>query len=196
MTVCIIVRALKARALAAVVKLDGFRSAQEAVAAVEFALIMPLLLFLYIGSNELSQAIAADRRVTIVASTMGDLVARANIDLKQAELDDYFVAAEKILIPFPDEPLQQIVTSVSVDALGAVTVDWSVPHNGATAHVKDATYDLPDEMVAVAKGSSVIVSEASYSYEPLAGLIFKAAVPLYHRSFFIPRFGGKITIAP
>jgi Flp pilus assembly protein TadG len=176
--------------------MSNFPAAQGAVAAVEFALIMPLLLFLYAGSNELSQAITLDRRVTIVAGTMGDLIARANGTLARADLNDFFIAADKILIPFPNAPLKQIVTSVSVDAQGAVKVEWSEAHNGAAAHVKDAFYTLPDAMIEVAKGSSVIVSEASYSYEPLLGLVFKAAVPLYHQSFFIPRFGGNIAIEP
>jgi Flp pilus assembly protein TadG len=194
--------ALKAMSLVARARFSDFPAAQGAVAAVEFALIMPFLLFLYMGSNELSQAITLDRRVTIIAGTVGDLVARANGTVAQTDLNDYFIAADKIVTPFPGTLLKQIVTCVSVDALGVVTVVWSEAHNGATAHITGASYALPTEMIAVAANptapttSFVIVSEASYSYEPLFGLVFKAAVPLYHRSFFIPRFGGKITIEP
>ncbi len=50
-------------------KIDG-------IAAVEFALIVPIMLCMFIGTVELSQAITVDRRVTQVASTTADLVAR------------------------------------------------------------------------------------------------------------------------
>jgi Flp pilus assembly protein TadG len=194
--------AFKAITLVARTRISKFPAAQGAVAAVEFALIVPLLLFLYIGSNELSEAISADRRVTLVSSTIGDLVARANGTLLQADLNDYFIAADNILFPLPIGPLEQIITSVSVDPKGVVTVVWSKRRDGSDGHTVGSSYELPAAMIDAAANpaaptiSYVIVSEASYPYEPLAGLIFKAAVPLYHRSFFIPRFGGKITIAP
>ncbi|MBI4046560.1 MAG: pilus assembly protein, partial [Devosia nanyangense] len=44
----------------------------DGAAAVEFALILPILLLLYIGSIEASQLIITDRRVTTVAGTLGD----------------------------------------------------------------------------------------------------------------------------
>jgi hypothetical protein len=49
-------------------------------------------------------------------------------------------------------------------------------------------------MTDIAKGSYVIVSEASYSYKPLFGLVFDKAVNLYRQSFYVPRFGEPIAL--
>ena len=45
------------------------------VAAVEFALILPLMLTLYLGCAELSQGLIATRKSTNVAIALSDLVA-------------------------------------------------------------------------------------------------------------------------
>jgi Flp pilus assembly protein TadG len=174
--------------------LKRFRRGEGAVALVEFALIVPLLLFLYLGSTELSQMITIDRRVTNVAATMGDLVARANATLARADLNDYFVASEKIMLPFGSTDLKQTLSMVFVDNTGVAKVVWSEVRHGAKALTVGQVYKLPAETVAIAKGSNVIVSEAAYSYEPMFGLVFKSAVQFYRRNFFLPRFGEAITI--
>ena len=47
---------------------------ERGVSAVEFALLLPLMLTLYLGAVEVSQGIGADRKVTLTARTIGDLV--------------------------------------------------------------------------------------------------------------------------
>jgi Flp pilus assembly pilin Flp len=55
-----------------------FRHDIGGAAAIEFAFIVPLMVVMFIGTVELSQAITVDRRVNQVASSTGDLVARTN----------------------------------------------------------------------------------------------------------------------
>ena len=42
----------------------------------------------------------------------------------------------------------------------------------------------------VARGGCIIASEASYSYKPLLGVVFKSALNLSHTNYFIPRYGA------
>ena len=56
-------------------KLVRFARAREAVAAVEFAIILPVMLSMYVGSIELGQAITIDQRVTTIAGTILTLIA-------------------------------------------------------------------------------------------------------------------------
>jgi len=46
---------------------------ERGVSAVEFAMLLPLMLTLYLGAVEISQGIAADRKVTLVSRTVADL---------------------------------------------------------------------------------------------------------------------------
>src|SRR5918992_3050996 len=56
--------------------MQRLRCNADGVAAVEFAMIAPIMFFLFVGSVEFSQAITVDRRVTQVASSTADLIAR------------------------------------------------------------------------------------------------------------------------
>ncbi len=50
---------------------------ERGVSAVEFAMLLPLMITLYLGGVEVSQGIAVDRKVTLVARSLGDLVAQS-----------------------------------------------------------------------------------------------------------------------
>jgi Flp pilus assembly protein TadG len=170
-------------------RLRRFALADRAIAATEFALLVPFMLTLYMGSIELSTVVTVDRKVAVVSSSLGDLVAREkNGSFPLTKLNDYFVAAESTMRPYPTDNLEQVVTNVWIDSLGVPKVQWSRGHNGATTHAVNSDYPLPNEMLAiVSPGDCVVVAEAQISYTPLMGYFFKDAFTLYQEYFFLPR---------
>lgn len=175
-----------------------FLRANRGVAVIEFALILPFMLVVYVGSMEASTLISMDRKVQSVAGAIGDLVARADRTLTTAQIQDYFRAASGIMTPYSSDPVLQVVTAVNVRD-GVATVAWSRQYkdgvySAITPHAQNAPYPLPAEMIAISGEQTVIVGEASYSYTPLFGLIFNQPVNLYRSSFYLPRFGGTITV--
>jgi len=169
----------------------------RAVAAVEFALILPFMLSLYVGTLELSQIIVVDRRITIIGSTVADLVAQANGSIKKTDLDSYFAAAQTIIAPFSTTGLTQVVSLISVDkTTGATKVVWSRGYNGGVEKTVGASYPLPatSEMNKLARGSWLVVSNVNYSYTALLALVFRSAVPYTREDFFVPRFGKVINL--
>lgn len=174
-----------------------FLAASGGAAAVEFALIVPAMLVLYLGSIEASSLYTVDRRITTISSTMGDLVARADGTISQAELDDYFEAAAGILIPYSTTGLQQVVSLISVSPAGVTKVEWSKT-SGGTARTEGSAYPLAAsaEMNKIARKKSgsgyLVVSETSYAYTPVLGVVIKGPINLYGESFYLPRFGEEI----
>jgi len=171
-----------------------FCRANDAVAAVEFALIMPLLLLMYIGAVEASRALSYDRRLTSAAATLGDLVAQTKGDLTHAELNDLFKAATITVTPQSATLLRQVVSNVFVDGSGKGTVIWSEGYNGGTPYPKDADFTLPKAFTDIASGTWVIVSEASMMYQPITSFVYKSGIPLSKEYFYAPRFGDFIDI--
>lgn len=171
-----------------------FLHANKAVAAVEFALIVPFILTLYIGSLELTQAIVMDRKLAAVASTLGDLVARANGEVSESSIEDFSAASGMIFRPFPTTGLTQLVTSVYVDEDGDTEVTWSEGYNGAVEKSVGSSYDLPEEITGIATDAYVIVSEAQVQYTPWAGYFFDSNINLYKQYFHLPRFGEEIEL--
>ena len=75
------------------------------MAAIEFALIVPIMGVMFIGAVELSQAITVDRRVTQIASSTADLVARAETSRsRRPTIADIMRAGSYIMAPYTPEP--------------------------------------------------------------------------------------------
>jgi Flp pilus assembly protein TadG len=176
-----------------------FRRSTEAVAAVEFALILPLLVTLYFGTVEAAQLYTVDRRVATVASTMADLVSREKACITTAKLNSYFSAATGIMQPYPTTALKQVVSFLSVSSDGTVTVEWSSPYGtGATARETGTTTALANATSAsqintLARTNGwLVAAEIEYPYQPLYGIVIKT-INLAHTEYFLPRNEDEIT---
>lgn len=175
------------------------RCAEAGTAAVEFALVLPIMLMLYIGFVEVSALISVDRKLQSAAGALGDLVARSDATISAATLTDYFQAASGIMTPHPTDELRQVVTLAEVSADGATaSVEWSRQYlNGAYSsgpYAVNSSFTLPKAMRDIARGKFVVVAEGHYDYPPLYGLAFKQTINLYRENFFVPRFGGNIAL--
>lgn len=176
------------------VKTLQFYRNKSGVAAVEFALLLPILLLLYLGVTEASRAITYDKRLVTATAAMGDLVARIDGNTTEAELDDFFEAARITIAPLPVANLSQVISSVFVDDDGDATIVWSRGYNGGTAHGAGDDFDIPDDLADVAKEGFVIVSEASMNYTPITNFIFPSSFTFEKIYYHLPRFGEEIEL--
>ena len=69
------------------------------LAAVEFAMIVPLMLVLFFGTVEFSSGVAVDRKVTVMARTLSDLTSQ-NISVTDTQLTNFFNASTGIMTPY------------------------------------------------------------------------------------------------
>ena len=178
------------------------RRNEEAVAAVEFALIVPFLITLYFGSIEAAALYTVDKRISSISSTIGDLVAQWDPndgDLTTGTggtLTDYLNASTGIMTPYSTTGLSIVVTLVQVKNDQTTKVLWSKANASGTAkNAGDAYTDLSQanapQMNDVSKGGCVIAAEVTYSYLPVLGQVFKVALNLKHTNYFLPRFGSS-----
>jgi Flp pilus assembly protein TadG len=141
---------------------------EQGVAALEFAMIAPIMLTLYMGSIELHHALSADRRVTDIAGATADLVAQSS-DIS-GEMDTIFTAASTYLQPYGTANLRITVTSICHDKDDKGRVDWSVNYEngGVNDYAHMDLIDLPlnseDKPVLTIRGTSLIFAEVSYNY--------------------------------
>jgi Flp pilus assembly protein TadG len=144
---------------------------QEGVAAIEFAMIAPIMAVMFVGAVELSQAITVDRRVTQVASSTADLVARAEKQIAPSEISDIMRVGGYILEPYSQSPLQIIIRNVTSSPTNASVAkqSWSCTYQGTgqtqTCACSNTNYTLPANLVST--NDSVVISEVTYSYKPL-----------------------------
>lgn len=170
------------------------RKEDYAVAAVEFALILPVMLFAYLGISEVSRLIIMDRRLAVVAGSVGDLVARADGTILDTTLNDYFEAAEFTMAPYPATTLRQVVSSVYVDDNGVAEVQWSEGFNGGAAHADGAVIALPAQMANQSKEKYLIVGEATTVWTPIIDFVFQSGFTLDKTYYYRPRFDSQILL--
>src|SRR5215475_273772 len=98
-------------------RLHRMASDQSGVSAVEFAVLLPLMLTLYLGGVEISQAVGADRKVTLVARTTADLVAQVS-SIKVSDMDNIMSAGQAVLVPYDSTKMTVKLTNVTIDSTG------------------------------------------------------------------------------
>jgi len=164
---------------------------QRGVSAVEFAILLPLMLTMYLGGVEISQAVSADRKTTLVAHTIGDLVAQAS-NVASADVTNVLNAGAAVAYPFSSANLTMTVTSVCIDSTGTrATVAWSRTQNG-TARTGTVTSLIPSALMVA--NTSLIWGEASYAYRPTIGWTITGTLNLSDKFFLRPRLSNSVTL--
>jgi Flp pilus assembly protein TadG len=140
-------------------------SDRRGMALVEFALLLPVMLTLFLGGYQLTQASACQRRVTIVARAIADLVSQyETIDV--AGVKTILDASAQILIPYDVSKAQSRVSLIRVNAAKKVTVVWSEGSNMTPRPTGNFTA-LPQAMRIA--DSYYVFSEVTYDYSPTGG---------------------------
>ena len=171
----------------------GLRRARSGVAAVEFALMLPLLALLLFGSAEVSVMLLADRKVTSLANVVGDLIAQDDA-LTTAELTGIFDAAASVLQPFQPTGLCIVTTSVIINNSNQLVVDWSRENAAVTGCARRTTPPAINAAV-IPPGGSVIVSEVRYPFQPVTGFVLSSGATLSETFVLRPRRSDRITIS-
>ena len=76
--------------------LERFRRREDGAVAVEFVLIAPLMIAIYLGIFQISMVISQDRNVSHAASVMGDLATQVP-QLDNQSIEDVFQAGANVL---------------------------------------------------------------------------------------------------
>jgi len=153
--------------IAVMKRMKRLASDRRGVSAVEFALIAPVLIVMYLGIAQTTLALSADRKATSAASIAADLVAQLET-LSDSDLDDVFAAANAVMSPFDASALSLTITSVRMDENGAVFVDWSEAR-GRDPHPSGSAPALPEGLLT--PSTSVVMVETAYAFStPFKGV--------------------------
>lgn len=139
---------------------------RRGVAAVEFALIAPIMVLLYMSVTELCAGFMAQKRVGHMTSLVADLVSQEEA-VSQQNLGGLTQISGAIMSPFGTGYLSQRVRSVTLVDNEPV-VDWTYKSLGQTSDGEDAFGDdasvtLPAGLIA--DGESLIVSDSVYDFQ-------------------------------
>lgn len=168
---------------------------QSGLAAVEFALILPIMLLLFLGSFETTNLVLAYMKLEASAETAADLVAqtRVNIVLQSTDFTNMTDAAKQVLSPLPTSGTLLKIAFASVTYnTGSAVIDWHTEVNSATAIT---TANIPNNVSLTnlgnqASGStdSVIIVRLTYSYSSPFTYVLSSSYTLTESAFNRPRY--------
>jgi Flp pilus assembly protein TadG len=174
-------RALFSRLIAplagAASRLELMLAANGGVAAVEFAMVLPVMALMYLGMTEMTFAVNTDRKITLLSRTLADLTGRAT-SVSSTEMDTIFAASVSVMAPYRSDKAKMVVSSIVVKDTGQKdpntkspilkgTVCWSEARGGATALPKGSTVTVPEGFQTA--DSSYVRADVVMDYSPLFG---------------------------
>lgn len=140
---------------------------EDGIAAIEFAIIAPLMVLIFFGCIELSLMMRADRRVTATASTLGDLTSRL-ATVTDEDMRELYNAAIVMMQPYPASDTRMRITSIVDNGNGRTEVRWSDGHR-MTARTVGSLVEVPEGIVP--SPGSVILTEIEYDYSGITQVI-------------------------
>ena len=187
-------------------RLAQFRDDHRGVSALEFAITLPLMLGIYLGTADVTQGIGVKRKVTLIARTLADLSSQYTA-IDSSDMTNIFNAGATIIVPYASAPLQETVSQISINSSGQATVAWSNTSNGTALTVGTSVSvcssnnpPMPAAGIApcipsalAVAGTSLILGPVYYNYNPNYGYIVTNTITLSDQFFMRPRLSNSVS---
>jgi Flp pilus assembly protein TadG len=152
--------------------------------------VFPILLGLFLGVSEFSEALTVSRRLDVAAYMAADLVARQQ-SVTADDLNGVKAMIDEAVKPFPLTGMGLVVTSVTADKDNVTTVAWSQAlGTGASAHTAGAAIKLPDGLTF--SNTAVVLAEVTYQFRSTLSTLIVGSVPLKSEAYQVPRYSAQV----
>ena len=170
-------------------RIRRFCRARDGLAAIEFAMLAPILIAMFLGSIELTDALVCQQKVTGMASTAADLVAQET-SVSSGDIANVYAAINSIVYPYPTTGLKITISSLIYATATTGTVAWSDAQN-ATARTVNSTVTVPTGVIS--SGGSVILVEVTYPYNSAVSKFLSAPTNMTSAFYARPRRSTTVT---
>ncbi|ULR43958.1 TadE/TadG family type IV pilus assembly protein [Rhizobium sp. K102] len=135
---------------------------RQGAGAIEFAILFPVLVMLYIGAFEITIGLSVSKRATRAAGSIADLVTQQQ-SVTKSTLAEMRSVATAIFVPYNSTSLTLKITGITVDASANAKVLWSWAQDGSVPYAKNAAVsDVPSDMKTA--NSFLVRTELSIPY--------------------------------
>jgi len=176
-------------------RIFSFGRDRSATSILEFALMLPILVFILAGIVEFGQTLMVSRKLNIIMTSVADLVSQESA-ISSANVTKILTGAATIMLPYDSSNLKILVADVNVTS-STQLVAWSSAYNDTALSAGAASPTTIPAGIAEA-GVQMVVVRVKYSFtSPFSS--FLASVTghsswTFERYFFErPRQGDSIT---
>jgi Flp pilus assembly protein TadG len=170
--------------------LQRFAGDRKAISAVEFGLILPFMIFTYVGSAELGDGLAIYFKVTEAARTVTD-IASQYVTIDSTTMSKILGASATVVEPYSSTGMIVTLSQLNpTNSNGQGTIAWSCSLNGTP---RTAAVTVPTNLQ-TPSGVSIIYGEVTYPYAPAMGFAVTGTISLYQSDYFYPRLSNSVTL--
>ncbi len=168
---------------------------ESGVAAIEFVLVMPVLLLLFVGMISLTSYISILRKTSSAAELAADLVSRHIATIKRSEIDDYVTGTKQLFLPRSPDGISVEVYNFFKAESGETETRWKHPFpDGQLCTAPDTSSSEITELLT--KGDVVVAVVCVPGYLSPADFLGSAQLGQIHRTSALrPRHTTTLTLA-
>jgi Flp pilus assembly protein TadG len=176
-----------------------FIASARGVAAIEFAMILPVLLILLLATFDVGNAITVYMKVRAATYSLAAITNQygiGNASISTSTMTAITGATSAILSPYSNTPTVIVISQIKATSAATAVVSWSYTVNG-TALTQGATYSsLPTNFAKNSCGGVypcyIILGSVSYAYTPSFGTFLTGSINLADSLYVTPRISTCI----
>jgi hypothetical protein len=162
------------------------------MAVVEFAFVAAFMVFLYLGSQQLADAIFANRKVTTATRAITDLTTQFSV-LAEQDIQAILGASATVLAPYNASNARVRISQIAIDEDGNGRVYWSRTRGtGISEFERCEIVDVPEDLAV--PSSFLIYGEVQYTHRPAFVAYSVGTLNLSDQIFMIPRVSSSVSL--
>jgi Flp pilus assembly protein TadG len=118
---------------------------REGVGAIEFAILFPILVMIYVGAFEITVGLSVSKRAARSAAAVADIVTQQT-SVTKSWLADMPSVASAIFTPFSTSSMKMKITGITIDASANPTVKWSWAQDNTRPYTLNSAVTVPTDM--------------------------------------------------
>jgi Flp pilus assembly protein TadG len=169
-----------------------FAASTRGVAAIEFAMVLPVLAVIFLSTFDGGRGLAAYMKVR--AATYG-LAAITNqyATIQSTDMTAILGATSVVMAPYNSATPAVTVSQIKINGSGVAKIEWSATQGG-TARTVNSTVTVPTSLDV--NNSYLIFAEVSYTYTPLFGFFGSGGITLSDNLYATPRSVSCVVYVP
>jgi len=169
-----------------------FIQSTRAVAAIEFAMIMPALMIIFLGSFDAGRAINIYMKVRSATYALA-AITNQYPTIAASDMTTITGATSKIFYPYSTTPAVVTISQIAISNVGAATIAWSYSQGG-TARAQGSPITVPANLAV--KNSYLIFAEVSYAFTPMFGYFSSGSINFSDNLYTTPRSSSCVVYTP
>jgi len=177
-----------------------FADSTRGVAAIEFAMIMPVLVLMFLASFDAGNAIAIYMKVRAATYALG-AITNQYTTIQSTDMTAITGATAAVLAPYSGTPTIVTITQIKATSATAAKVSWSYsPTSGQAQTVGATVNNLPTNLAKNSCNNTypcyLIYAAVSYTFTPTFGYFITGTLNLADSLYVTPRSSACIIYAP